>query len=744
SQLSDRRQKRWGLFESLETRNLLATFSVSNLSDSCVGSFRQAILDANAATGNDEVVFDAGVVGTIELTSGEIVITEGLTITGPGRELLTLDAGENSRILNIAATTDTLELSGTKLTSGRSNGNGGAIYSEASLLTIRDSIISGNSTENAGGGIFSVGDVELVGSIVQGNEAYRGGGISAGYITVRNSEIRSNETYESGSGIFASSGARIEHSAINYNRGINRSLGRGGGIRSLGPVLISDSIIRGNGSGSGGGISGSGLIEINGSVVGQNSGYSSSGAVSGREVIVRNSSVSGNSADRYGGISGREVTIENSTVRFNTASYLAGAVAGTDSVEISNSTISGNSTLAFQAAAVRGSNSIRISSSTVTDNYGGGIWSNSSAETRIENSIIALNGDFDLSGQTPQSVVWSLIGDNVLSGLVESQTPDSNGNLIGSSSGSGVIDPMLDELASNGGPALPDGSVIRTHALLPGSQAIDMGDPNAVAGENGVAEFDQRGMPFDRVARGPGSVAPRIDIGAFEVQTEETDGDFNNDGNFDCHDVDDLISEIAQNRSDLSYDLNGDGDVTDADLDAWLAEAGSANLGAGRVYLRGDATLDGNVDVEDFNIWNRNKFLTVPTIPGWCEGNFNADFFVDVSDFAIWNQNKFTSSIAPLPIAGNHSDVFLNSGEFSESAETSYFTPALFVTNDAASTAEMKRRTPTSVVARNLARREAVDSREEAELVISVDAWTISFDVDGFDSRTFVLAKCLC
>src|SRR5262249_46756477 len=64
-------------------------------------------------------------------------------------------------------------------------------------------------------------------------------------------------------------------------------------------------------------------------------------------------------------------------------------------------------------------------------------------------------------------------------------------------------DPLLGSLQNNGGSTL-------THALLPGSPAIDMGDPNFT----GPPFFDQRGAGFDRVVNG------RVDIGAFEVQAE--------------------------------------------------------------------------------------------------------------------------------------------------------------------------------------------------------------------------------
>ena len=81
---------------------------------------------------------------------------------------------------------------------------------------------------------------------------------------------------------------------------------------------------------------------------------------------------------------------------------------------------------------------------------------------------------------------------------------DNGGNLIGTALS--PIDPLLGTLADNGGPT-------ETHALLPGSPAIDAGDPSILFNP---AEFDQRGSPFVRVVDGDGAGGAQIDIGAFE------------------------------------------------------------------------------------------------------------------------------------------------------------------------------------------------------------------------------------
>ena len=95
-------------------------------------------------------------------------------------------------------------------------------------------------------------------------------------------------------------------------------------------------------------------------------------------------------------------------------------------------------------------------------------------------------------------------------------SPDVNGNLLGGSVG-GEIDPRLGPLADNGGPTL-------THALLPDSPAINMGDPSAVIGADRIPPFDQRVAPYSRV------VHDRVDMGAFE---RGVPGDTNGDGKVD-------------------------------------------------------------------------------------------------------------------------------------------------------------------------------------------------------------------
>ncbi len=165
----------------------------------------------------------------------------------------------------------------------------------------------------------------------------------------------------------------------------------------------------------------------------------------------------------------------------------------------------------------------------------------------------------------------------------------------------------------------------------------------ASAGDMPTAMGNMIGVEFNSRNGVPALDGVVLWLSAFGVS-----GDFDQNGVYECADVDALVAEIAGGTNQAAFDLTGDGLVDVADLTAWLSEAGETNLGAGLAYLAGDANLDGVVDVPDFNRWNSGKFSTGG---GWCGGDFNADGATDVSDFNIWNANKFQSSadIANVP-----------------------------------------------------------------------------------------------
>jgi hypothetical protein len=169
------------------------------------------------------------------------------------------------------------------------------------------------------------------------------------------------------------------------------------------------------------------------------------------------------------------------------------------------------------------------------------------------------------STSPPRVLRSNLIGFNTNSGLIESPigSPDADGNLIGGPI-NGAIDPLLGPLADNGGPTL-------THALLPGSPAINAGDPAAMPGEGGVPVHDQRGAPFTRVYGG------RIDIGAVESQPwNMLIGDYNLNGVVDAADYGVWRDEMENGIGTVTHaDGNGDGAVDEWDFLVWRNNYGA-------------------------------------------------------------------------------------------------------------------------------------------------------------------------
>ena len=206
------------------------------------------------------------------------------------------------------------------------------------------------------------------------------------------------------------------------------------------------------------------------------------------------------------------MTITGCTISNNSASQYGltvtskggGILNDSGSLIITNSTISGNTCSAFSpeplfagvayGGGISNGGDLRITSSTIAHNsasgdqaFGGGIYG--TGPTRTDSSIIALNSastgpDFTGAGGL-QSTGYNIIGNNA-DAVIISQPTDQIGTPAA------PINPLLGPLADYGGPTL-------THALQPGSPAINRGDPAA-------PPQDQRG--YSRLG------VP--DVGAFE------------------------------------------------------------------------------------------------------------------------------------------------------------------------------------------------------------------------------------
>jgi len=510
-------------------------------------SLREAIFATNLVSGADEIQFDFGHDGpeTIVLTMGELVISDSLTITGTGAELLTIDAsgndptpdennGDGSRIFNIddgiSANYIHVELRGLTLIGGDVLQDGGAIHSRETLL-LSNSRISGNSSASYGGGVNArYGSTTIKNSMISKNSAYHGGGgiRTLGATVITGSKISDNLSGSRGGGLWVAFTTQIRDSTISgnsvavdgggvYARGLttfagstitdNSADGNGGGIWNTGRSKIFASTISGNSAGDGGGIW-AGRTTIYNSTLSENIARDEGGGIKAfNPTTITNSTILGNSADGDGGgIWARITTIIHSTISENTAGDRGGGIWASDDPKVSYSTITNN--IANWTGGLFTLDRATVAQSILADN----IDSVGTPDLRTSNSGLTLS--------------HSIVGDRGTLNLLEAPvgSPDANGNLIGGPI-HGVIDPLLGELADNGGPTF-------THALLPGSPAINRGDLNAMAGVDRVPFFDQRDTGFDRVFSG------RIDIGAFESQeysdlnllvdtvVDESDGDY--------------------------------------------------------------------------------------------------------------------------------------------------------------------------------------------------------------------------
>ncbi len=150
-----------------------ATYTVTNTDDSGPGSLRQAILDANANPGAD-VIDATGVSGTITVNPANyfLVITDDVTINGPGQANLTISGGNASRIFWIQNGTITIQ--DLTLADGYAkggNGGGGGMGAGGAIF-MHEGKQGTNHTDVASGSI----NLTLINVTLQDNAAIGGNG----------------------------------------------------------------------------------------------------------------------------------------------------------------------------------------------------------------------------------------------------------------------------------------------------------------------------------------------------------------------------------------------------------------------------------------------------------------------------------------------------------------------------------------------------------------------------------------
>lgn len=222
-----------------------ATFNVTNLNDSGTGSLRQAVLDANSNAGADTIQINVN--GTITLTSGELVVSQSVTIIGPGARLLTVSGNNTTRILHLDnVSAKDVTLSDMTFTSARGSGNGGAILNDGGNLLLQRMRITGNVATGEGGAIYNAyfgsGNVLTIeDSEISGNQANKEGAIYfiSYQLRVSNSTISGNSATDSVGAI----GLQYGDAVIRNSTIVNNSAAFVGGIQAQDSTLVMESTI---------------------------------------------------------------------------------------------------------------------------------------------------------------------------------------------------------------------------------------------------------------------------------------------------------------------------------------------------------------------------------------------------------------------------------------------------------------------------------------------------------------------
>ena len=328
------------------------------------------------------------------------------------------------------------------------------------VISLREAIIAANANPDAdviylGAGVhtLSISDLDI-------NADVQIIGLANGSTVVDASGLFDMNTM-SGERVFSvfNNSATFEHLTI--TGGHDTSSSGGGGIRiqngaeaTLNNVVVTDN----HSTTLGGGIANFGTLTVTNSTISSNTAGTDGGGISSSSSIgvqLTNVTVSGNEAgDEGGGVrisNGSSHDLTNVTLSGNEANDGGGfATAGTGTgVDLTNVTIAGNT----------------------ANNDGGGIF-NRFGQSNVDVTATIISGNMATNDANVDSSHFDDLGFNRI---------DDDPNLL-----------MLGDLADNGGP-------VQTHALLPGSSAID------AAGSQD--ETDSRGFLVNDNNR---------DIGAFE------------------------------------------------------------------------------------------------------------------------------------------------------------------------------------------------------------------------------------
>lgn len=468
-----------GVSEYLVTKAADTNDGVCDASD-C--SLREAIINANACPGHqtirippDGYTLTITGMGEDAAATGDLDITDDVTLVG--MEVPSIEADGIDRVFEVFSPA-VVEMELMVVAEGREQlGAGIRNHSDLTLRALsiqrNEAVVpSGGSGLSSGGGIFNEsGTLTLINTQIFENTADHGAGIhnfATGTLNATNLLLGVNEAAQDGGGLWNNTAATAELEDVEFY--MNSAAGDGAGLYNAGDVEIHLGEFNANSDAARGG----GLFND-----------------SGASAILYEAWFTNNSADLGGGLYNLGlVHLYESSITINTAfggygggAYNDGAVPG---LLLRNTTVSGNMVVPPSTPGGAGvyntGGDLLFEFTTFAYNSPDGIL-NSGGTLNIRSSALAYHASANCSGVGTPSNGWNL-EDADTCGLIESSDQINT-------------DPLLAPLAINGGTNL-------SHALNPGSPAIDNGDKDK------CIAYDQRG-----VSRPQGAWC---DVGAYEVE----------------------------------------------------------------------------------------------------------------------------------------------------------------------------------------------------------------------------------
>ncbi len=220
-------------------------------------SLRAAVQESRALPGPDTIILPSGIytltiagASNNSATSGDLDISEDLTIIGAGARTTIVDGSRLDRVFDVRNPVP-VAISGVTIRNGAAPGtsDGGGISTVNGPLTLTDVTFVGNSAGGNGGAIFVAGGSTVLTDVsVIGNSAGDAGGIfmGGGTLSLINVTISGNTAVNDGGALQATN---VTVTLTNVTITANSAASGGGIFRTIGTVTLKNSIVADNSPG---------------------------------------------------------------------------------------------------------------------------------------------------------------------------------------------------------------------------------------------------------------------------------------------------------------------------------------------------------------------------------------------------------------------------------------------------------------------------------------------------------------